>query len=182
MAKEEWRAVEGYEGLYEASSLGHIRVVRTGLVKKPSVRPQGGYLLISLFRSGKPKTFSVHRLVAKAFLGPCPDGMECRHLNGNPADNRSSNLAYGTRKQNHADKRLHGTAQRGEKHNMASLTDAMVIEFRSRVRAGETVADISEQTGAKRHIVYNAVSGITWRHLPGALGRIGRKPRRRAST
>ena len=45
----------------------------------------------------------VHRMVLEAFVGPCPEGMQCRHLNDVKNDNRLNNLAWGTRKENSAD-------------------------------------------------------------------------------
>lgn len=53
-------------------------------------------------------TTSVHRLVALAFIGPCPEGMEVLHINGEPDDNRLENLRYGTRAENVADTIRHG--------------------------------------------------------------------------
>jgi hypothetical protein len=52
---------------------------------------------------------SVHVLVAEVFIGPCPEGMETRHINGNPGDCRAVNLEYGTRSQNAEDSKRHGT-------------------------------------------------------------------------
>jgi hypothetical protein len=52
----------------------------------------------------------VHRLVLEAFVGPCPEGMECRHLDGDPANNRLENLRWGTHRENAADQVRHGTA------------------------------------------------------------------------
>jgi hypothetical protein len=59
----------------------------------------------------------VHSLVILAFVGPRPDGEQVRHLNGNPADNRLTNLAYGTQSQNQQDSLRHGThAQAAKTH------------------------------------------------------------------
>jgi hypothetical protein len=68
-----------------------------------------GYITVNLKPGGaiKLKTMRVHRLVLDAFVGPCPDGMECRHLNGVKADCRLSNLAWGTRKENIEDRVRH---------------------------------------------------------------------------
>lgn len=68
-----------------------------------------GYPSVNLTKeSGTPyKTFRVHRLVLLAFVGPCPEGMECRHLNGVRADCRLENLAWGTRDENVEDRRRH---------------------------------------------------------------------------
>lgn len=53
------------------------------------------------------KKLRVHRLVLAAFAGPCPDGMECRHLDGNPNNNNLANLEWGTPLQNALDRKEH---------------------------------------------------------------------------
>ncbi len=74
---------------------------------KPGVQAKG-YLYVNLcFARGNVRTFRVHRLVLEAFVGPCPEGMECRHLNGVRADCRLENLIWGTRAENVADRRKH---------------------------------------------------------------------------
>ena len=55
----------------------------------------------------------VYRLVLEAFVGPCPEGMEACHNDGNPLNCRLDNLRWDTRKNNHADKIKHGTSNRG---------------------------------------------------------------------
>jgi hypothetical protein len=57
----------------------------------------------------------VHRLVLAAFVGPCPEGMEVRHLDGNPANTRLANLRYGTHSENELDKVRHGTHHEARK-------------------------------------------------------------------
>lgn len=119
---EQWRPVPGYEGLYEVSDHGRVRsldriVVRSDGTKSPypgklfilQVQEKSGYVMTGLSRGGKKRTFDVHRLVASAFLGPCPEGMEVCHNNGDPTDNRAGNLRYGTKHSNFQDTILHGT-------------------------------------------------------------------------
>lgn len=74
-----------------------------------------GYLHVTLRCNSRSYGRWVHRLVLEAFIGPRPDGMECRHFpDRNPGNNRLGNLAWGTREQNEQDKandRLHGRTQ-----------------------------------------------------------------------
>lgn len=79
-----------------------------GRVLKPRLDSQG-YALVTLSQDDQQRTRFVHRLVALAFLGPCPPGREVRHLDGDPANCRVGNLAYGTHRENELDKRTHGT-------------------------------------------------------------------------
>ncbi len=73
----------------------------------------GGYLAMAFRKDGRYHYFLVHRLVLETFIGPCPEGMEALHGDGNRHNNRRSNLRWGTRKENEADKVRHGTARRG---------------------------------------------------------------------
>lgn len=74
-----------------------------------------GYRQVSLWRDGGGHSLFVHALVAQAFIGPRPEGLEVRHLNGDPLDNRPENLAYGTGSDNRADSIRHGTHHQARK-------------------------------------------------------------------
>lgn len=119
---ERWLPCLGHEGEYEVSDLGRVRSVarivisRGGRGRLPvkerikNLSPgYGGYILAELWRNNKKRKVRVHTLVLEAFVGPAPDGLECRHLNGNGADNRLSNLEWGTSSANKYDLVRHGT-------------------------------------------------------------------------
>ena len=69
-----------------------------------------GHLYVMLVCEGKFKTFGVHQLVLTTFVGPCPKGKQCRHMDGDATNNNLWNLKWGTPKQNRADAIKHGTA------------------------------------------------------------------------
>jgi hypothetical protein len=73
--------------------------------------PRLPYRRVTLRTPGTAKGWTVHALVLLAHTGPRPEGMVVRHLNGDPADNRLANLAYGTYVENQADAVRHGTSQ-----------------------------------------------------------------------
>lgn len=114
---ENWRRVEGFP-LYEVSDLGNVRsyrqlgpgrhVLKTPRQMKPQ-RSWNGYYRVILTGDDAKRLFTVHRLVATAFHGPAPDGAEVRHLDGDRANNRADNLAWGTHSQNMNDAYRHGT-------------------------------------------------------------------------
>lgn len=122
---EQWKAVPGYEGLYEVSDQGNIRSLDRlsadgrRLKGKPVAQASdaGGYRLTWLHKNSKRQMFIVHRLVLSAFVGPCPEGMEGCHDNGDPADNRLENLRWDTKSANCLQKVDHGT------HNLSRLTE-----------------------------------------------------------
>lgn len=99
MSNEVWRAVPGYEGLYEVSDFGRIRNLRTGriLANTPTKK---GYCSVALFFDGTRTRHYVHRIVLVAFVGPCPVGMETNHKDRAKANNRLSNLEYITGSEN----------------------------------------------------------------------------------
>ena len=119
-AVERWKPVNGYEGIYEVSSHGRVRsldrtvtrsggqVRRKGKVLRATLNP-GGYPVVSLYRQGRPKNRYVHALVAEAFFGTRPKGMEVCHNDGDPTNNHLDNLRYGTSSDNELDKVRHGT-------------------------------------------------------------------------
>lgn len=119
---EQWRPVVDWEGIYEVSDLGRVRRIRRG----PGVRSVGkplrgtvdqhGYPVVDLCDRGRRKNAKVHRLVADAFLGPLPEGMETRHLNGDPGDARLVNLKYGTHAENMRDMVEHGRSALARTH------------------------------------------------------------------
>jgi hypothetical protein len=74
--------------------------------------------------------------------------MQCRHLDGDRANNRASNLAWGTPRANYEDAVLHGTATigfAGETHPGAKLTDAQAAELRRRYLAGESASALGRE-------------------------------------
>jgi hypothetical protein len=140
----EWKSVQNFEGRYEVSDEGMVRNC-SGKVLSPRVCRKGGHLRVALFKDGVRSDFMVHRLVLEAFVGPCPDGMEGCHNDGDPANNRETNLRWGTRSENQLDRHLHGTMLTGENHPNSKLTDDQVREIRRRVANGEQKQTLAEE-------------------------------------
>lgn len=107
----------------------------------------------------------VHKLVAEAFLGPCPEGLECRHLDGNAANCALSNLVYGTSAENKMDMKRHGTRRCGEAINFAKLTAGIVLEIRRRGDAGEPVRAIARRFNLSPRHVRDLIKRQRWAHL-----------------
>lgn len=97
MVEEIWRPVVGFESLYEVSNFGRVRSLnyrQTGQVRVLKAGKNRKYLFVILYKNGLHKHFSVHRLVAMAFI-PNPDNLpEVNHINESPWDNRVENLEY----------------------------------------------------------------------------------------
>lgn len=153
-AAEEWRPVLGYEGRYSVSSLGRVRSeprtcpgklgsTRTlpGVLRTPTA-DSSGYLHVCLGNGHGNRSFEVARLVAEAFLGPKPPGMQVCHNDGNRINNVVRNLRYDTREGNAADRLLHGTHCRGERSCRAKLTRQQVDLIRADVRSCRRLAKL----------------------------------------
>lgn len=113
----EWREI--LNGAYEVSDEGQVRrlLACKGAVAGKILRPQrhsGGYLMVSLCVDGSPRGVCIHRLVALAFIGRCPDGQNVNHKNGNKKDNRLRNLEYVTYSGNTTHALRRGAIVRGE--------------------------------------------------------------------
>jgi hypothetical protein len=79
-----WLHVPGYEGIYQISSLGEVRRIgkQHGAVVGRFCRwrtSRAQYPVVQLSRNSVCRKHFVHRLVAAAFLGPCPEGFEVNH-------------------------------------------------------------------------------------------------------
>lgn len=119
--EEEWRAIPGYEGFYEASNLGRVRSLdreyvrrdgirtrRKGKVLTPTINTYGRRQVYLCLPGEKQNPQLVHRLVLQAFVGPCPDGMEACHWDDDHTNNRLDNLRWDTRVNNYRDRERNG--------------------------------------------------------------------------
>ena len=132
MNRELWRWVAGYEGLYIVSNMGNVMGVpkptQSGhLLKQKERSGSRGYMSVCLCKDNKKKYFSVHRLVATAFIPNPKNKPEVNHKNGNRADNRVENLEWVTSSEN--EKHSYGTL--GKRPTNCKLTDAQVVSIRN---------------------------------------------------
>lgn len=123
------------------------------------------YYFVHLCKNGKMKRKSIHSLVLLAFIGPRPGGHDVRHMNGNGLDNRLENLKYGTRTENVADARAHGTTARGETHGAAKLTTENVREIRSLRESGLSQYKIAARFNVARESVRDILARKNWAHV-----------------
>lgn len=106
---EQWKAIDGYNGLYEVSSLGRVRSLKYGKVKVMKQRKGGtDYWKINLSKNGKKKCFYVHRLVAQAFIPNYDESkIYINHIDECKQNNRLWNLEYCTAQYNNTYNDLH---------------------------------------------------------------------------
>lgn len=134
---------------------------------------RAGYRLIGLRKDGKRTVRSLHVIILEAFAGSRPDGMECRHKDGNPANNTLGNLEWGTPLENLNDKRKHGTVRIGEKHQNAKLTVEIVREIKASLapdgkrntNPGTRQRDLAKRFGVTPACISAISIGRTWSHV-----------------
>lgn len=161
---KEWRDIPGYGGKYRVSDCGDIFSIARDREMKLIVNFKG-YLMISLkLPDGKQKRIFVHRAVLEAFVSPHIKGMFCRHLDGNPANNSATNLAWGTRDQNEKDKRSHGTALIGSRSRQTKFNDADVLVI---IREPLGTVAVAKKYGVDRKTIQRIKDGTHWSHVTG---------------
>jgi hypothetical protein len=173
---EEWKPVQTYP--YEVSNLGRVRRSKPGIathvgkIQKPA-RNKSGYLYVTLAdrANGLPEKYAlVHSLVAEAFLGPKPEGLQANHKDGNRANPCLENLEYLTASENTQDGikrfgRWYGAV--GEKHGMAILTEEQVRCIRTEYVPRKVPCRVlAIKYGVSLTTIHEAVSGKrVWRNV-----------------
>ncbi len=165
---EIWRDIPGYEGAYQASSLGRIRSlprmvpIHNSAGEVLYVRPCPGVILrqavcdraghVSVHLGKHTRGIPVHQLVMLAFHGSPPPGMEAMHLNGNPKDNRPENLRYGTHSENMIDMYRSGKGR-------ARFTPDEVRDIRFALSCGRSVRDLASAYGVSKVSIWRVGKG-----------------------
>lgn len=172
--------IPGFIG-YEISEFGRIRSYRVRGVNVGDMceRPRRltpchdsyGYPLIMLRDlKGGSHVRTVHKLVALAFHGPRPDGMQLvRHLNGKKCDNHWTNLAYGTLQDNADDMMRLGEQFHGSQLKQSKLTESEVAEIHQRLRQGGRLAVIGREFNISPSAIASIRDGKTWWRVPCAV-------------
>lgn len=173
---EIWRPVVGWELFYEVSNHGRVKRVATTRGKIGGIlrgnQTAGGYTSVCLCRYGSKKQYYVHSLVLEAFVGKRPANMEVCHGDGDRGNNQLHNLRWDTRKNNHADKIRHGTANRGEKNKTARLSESDVRDIRKKYVKGKfgvsgsgNASQLATEYGVSRSAIWSIVTKLNWRHV-----------------
>ncbi|WP_369378748.1 NUMOD4 domain-containing protein [Lysinibacillus fusiformis] len=175
--QEVWVGITDYEG-YEVSNLGRVRSLdrvisggkrRTGKILKQHYN-HGGYPYVSLYKNGKGRKITVHRIVAKSFI-PNPDNKEeVNHIDGRKNNNSVDNLEWSTR----LDNTRHSYSTNlnvcyGENHHQAKLTNDQVLEIYERVHKGEKGVSLAQEFGVYKSVISDIKRRKRWKHITGKL-------------
>ncbi len=169
---EKWIPVLGYEDRYVVSDMGRIKSLGT---YRPSDKnkvlklwkTKKGYLGVSLRCKGIRKSFMIHQLVMRAFVGFPENGLQVAHNNGIPNDNKLSNLRYVTPKENMEDRRRHGRTARGSRSGGAKLDEAVVktlLKIKN-LNSELTTSELAHLACVHRETIENIFKGEQWKHV-----------------
>lgn len=161
MSQENWKDIKGYEGFYQVSSLGRVKRLKSTVLgrggclrvqpeKILSSRPtQKGYLLLQLSMNSVVKAYTVHRLVAEAFISGDAE-LSVNHINGIKTDNNVENLEWVTSKENsnHAVKKglITGTS-------IKQIDDEKLNQIRALLAEGLSQREISRRLHVSRNTI-----------------------------
>lgn len=175
---EQWKAIEGYEGIFEVSDFGQVRGLcrlsangRQLKAKMMSVSRKGKkeneYMQVGLMKEKKQRTHNVHRLVAIAFIPNPEKKLEVNHLDGDKTNNHVSNLSWATRKEQmeHASKT--GLILIGGMSKNSKLTDEETEYIREVYVAGHheySAKKLSEKFNVSPHTITAIANGTARPH------------------
>jgi hypothetical protein len=175
---ERWSDIPGFPG-YRVSTKGRVVSVLKGRGRlggrtfdneakllRPT-RDKRGYHIYGLyFENGKYRNMKGHRLVLLAFVGPCPEGEEACHCDGDPENNDLDNLRWDTHRNNSQDAIRHGRVRRGSASGRSKLDEADVRIIRDLYGSGALLRDLAMRFGVSSNTIADACKRHTWRHVP----------------
>jgi len=159
---EIWKAVPGFEGLYEVSDHGRVRSLRKDKILAGTRMPNG-YITHHLYEHGILTVKSEHELVLLAFVGPRPPGAEVCHNDGSRDRNHLGNLRYDTPKGNSADKKRHGTHRFGDTAAYRKVSEADIPAIRASRHIPQRV--LADRYGCTYSNISAIQRGKSWRHV-----------------
>jgi hypothetical protein len=174
MQSEIWKPVVGWEGGYEVSDCGNVRsldrvvICSRGIPMRfkgkelKHISNPNGYWYVNLRNGTKYANFTVHRLVAAAFIGPRPEGADILHADHNKQNNHASNLSYGTRAENMAQSLRDNRLVVGQKCPWARLSENDVLAIRN---SRQTQRVIAAAYGISQGHVSDIRRGLRWSHV-----------------
>lgn len=178
---EQWKAIDGFEGFYEASTLGRIRSIDRvvhqrnkwgefsriikGKIVKGTV-DNNGYVAISLQKNGKIKYTKVHILIAKTFIDNYNNLPQVNHKDENKQNNEVSNLEWCTAKYN----MNYGTVR--SRTAMAQGKKVQQIKDGNVIRVFDSLHEINRELGYNFKNICsvcngkrNSAHGFEWKYL-----------------
>src|ERR1700741_4090100 len=152
---EIYKAIPDFEN-YAVSNFGNVKSLRTGKILKPDVSnvniDGNGYLRVTLSKDGKTFRFSIHRLVAQAFIDNPGNKPHINHIDNTPSNNIATNLEWCS----HSENMLHCVKTGRSTNVLAGIKGTKVkqnkCEANLRVKLGTNF--VSMNLGSESSVTY----------------------------
>ena len=153
--KETWKPVVGYEGLYEVSSKGKVRGLKTGRILKPFYTK--GYAMVNLTSTSNDRTKKlVHRLVAQAFIPNLKNLSDVNHKDELKTNNNLDNLEW----IRHKDNLNYGTSNERAAKSISKPIQQLDMKTRLIIATYPSISIASKETGILISSLSKAARGI----------------------
>ena len=160
---EIWKHINGYEGLYEISNKGRVRNAEGRILK---ARTQNkGYFYVTLHSNHKERKFTIHRLIAEAFIPKINGFNQVNHINGNKKDNSVENLEWCNQRLNYNHGMQKFLYSHNENHYFAKLTNEQVKTIPTLFKIGFTRTTISRILNVNVSSIEAIEKGMSYREL-----------------
>lgn len=171
-----WKEIPGFDGKYSISKDGKIRSLysRWGKRKNPmelSVWQQDkGYKCVKLTRNNGSKKYYIHKLLAQAFI-PNPENKPCvNHKDGDPTNNKLSNLEWATYSEDQKHAHKSGLNNKdyatGQNNNLSKLTENEVLEIRAAHKLDcFNYTEMADAYDVSDVTIRNIIKRKTWKHI-----------------
>lgn len=166
---EKWKDIKDYEGLYQVSNLGNVKSLARSTTKgKVLVKSfdKDGYQKVTLSKLGFHKQFSVHKLVAIAFIPNPYNFKEINHIDENKTNNSTNNLEWCTSKYNNH----YGTSISRRSRNRKveilqyDLQGNFIKKWDGAIDAEKTLNISRKQISACLRGKHKSASGFIWKY------------------
>ena len=179
LAKSLTKEVPGYSGKYMLDELGNVyslarTFIRNGHAVKVPARKMArtfsrkGYPQVTLHKDGTSKTFEVHRLVCRTFLGESPEGFHAAHLDGDKTNPALTNLKWASISENRNHMKMHGTHLHGERVPNSVLKLEQVLSIFELVKQKSNRA-VARELGVDESTIRLILNGKMWAYETLAL-------------
>lgn len=161
---ERWKAVPGFETLFQVSDQGRVRSIPDEVLRPLYSSPKG-YLSYTFHGPNGAKTYRINRLVLIAFDREPLPGEQSDHINFDVRDNRLENLRWVSDTANREHSNRAGRRPKGEGHYKAKLNAGIVMEIRRRYDSRERIGDIARSLGLSDDHVAHVAKRRSWKSV-----------------
>lgn len=164
---EVWLPIKGFEDYTRISNFGRVWSIKTNK-ERAVFKSAGGYYHLDLFNDKKQhKNYTVHRLVAEAFI-PNPNNLPyINHIDGNKLNNCVNNLEWCTPMHNarHAQKLGLCPPAIGEKNGLSKLKTEEVEFIKTRFKSPYSAIELAKRYNVSSSLIYKILQEKAWRHI-----------------